>query len=82
MKLKNRISLSGLILGSVFGLAGLLTGLYMGIFKSLYESGGLEKLPPEAIMVAAVLFLVFVAACGYVLRLYLTQQMQIRRGGN
>jgi uncharacterized membrane protein (UPF0136 family) len=78
VKLKNRISLSGLILGCVFGLAGLLSGLYLGMFRSLYESGGAEGLPPLAIAISALLIVAFVAAFGYVSRLYFAQRKQSR----
>lgn len=76
MELKNRVSLSGLILGCVFGLAGLLSGLYLGIFSSLYKSGGPEGLPPQAIAISALLILAFIGAFAYVSRLYLTQRKQ------
>jgi hypothetical protein len=79
---KNRVSLSDWILGIVFGLAGLLSGLYLGVFRSLYESGGSEGLPSQAIAISALLILAVVAAIGYVSRLYLAQRKQSRRNGH
>jgi hypothetical protein len=82
VELKNRVSLSGLILGIVFGLAGLLSGVYLGIFRSLYENGGAEGLPPQAIAISALLILAVIAAFGYVSRLFLAQRKQSRRNGH
>ncbi|MBC7858024.1 MAG: hypothetical protein H7Z39_04430 [Burkholderiaceae bacterium] len=82
MEPKNRVSLSGWILGCVFGLAGLLSGLYLGIFRSLYESGGAEGLPPQAIAISALLILALIATVGYVSRLYLAQRKRSRRNGH
>jgi ABC-type antimicrobial peptide transport system permease subunit len=82
VELKNRGSLSGVILGIVFGLAGLLSGLYLGVFRSLYESGGAEGLPPLAMAISVLLILVVIAAFGYVSRLYLAQRKQSRRNGH
>jgi protein-S-isoprenylcysteine O-methyltransferase Ste14 len=62
----SRAGLLGIILGSVFGLGGLFSGIYFGIIAPLRESGRADQLPTPLIVGSAVLCLALVAYLIYV----------------
>lgn len=64
MSSTSRASLVGIILGCIFGLGGVFSGIYFGIVVPLRDHSGADKLPAPLIVCSIVLL---VAVAGYVL---------------
>lgn len=74
MAAKSGASLLGIILGSVFGLSGLLGGVYFGVIQPLRESGGVDRLPTPLIVSSVVLGLALLVYLGYVFTIRKTKR--------
>lgn len=60
----SRAGLLGIILGIVFGLGGLFSGIYFGIIEPLRRSGGADQLPTPLIVSSVVLCMALLVYLG------------------
>ncbi|NHZ94747.1 hypothetical protein [Massilia sp. CCM 8734] len=75
MSSKSRASLLGIILGSIFGLGGLFSGIYFGIIVPLRDNPGADKLPMPLIAISILLLL---ALSGYIIYMLVSRARRRR----
>lgn len=66
MSSKSRAGMLGIILGGVFGLSGVVSGIYFGVIQPLRENGGADKLPTPLIVSSVLLVLALLIYLAYV----------------
>lgn len=75
MSSKSRASRMGVIIGSIFGLGGLFSGIYFGIIVPLRDNPGADKLPAPLIAISILLLL---ALSGYIIYMLVSRARRRR----